>query len=103
MALLIIILILFLLFGFPLLKVYLSLRRARKQFSDMFGAQQRAARQADSRRPRRRTKIITRDVGEYVEFEELPGQSGTDTTQITYTEISQIEDAEWEDITPRRK
>lgn len=103
MALLIILLILFLLFGFPLLKVYLSLRRARKQFSDLFGAQQRAARQADSPRGRRRSKIITRDVGEYVEFEEIPGQADTDTTHITYTEISQIEDVEWEDIDPRHR
>lgn len=51
--------------------------------------------------PRQRRKRFTRDMGEYVEFEELEGK-------VTYTETSyhepagkpepRITDAEWEDI-----
>ncbi len=104
MTLLIIFLFIFLIFGYPLLKIYLGLRAARNRFSEMFGAQQRTSGRPDGQRPKRRAKIITRDVGEYVEFEDLPGQSDTDTTaHITYTETSQIEDVEWEDIDPRRR
>lgn len=106
MYLLVILLLLFLIFGYPLLKLYLTVRSARRRFNDMFGAQQGAysAPGGQQSRPRRRTKIITRDVGEYVEFEDLPGSpdKSYSSSTSTYVEISQVEDAEWEDITPRR-
>ncbi len=52
-----------------------------------------------SPQPPHRRKIFTRDVGEYVEFEELEGTFYSERTSTeTFTTESQISDAEWEEI-----
>lgn len=79
-----------------MLKIYLALRSARRRFNNMYGEQQRQ--QSRSQYRGRRTKIITRDVGEYVEFEDLPEKIESTATTAFYTETSQIEDAEWEEL-----
>lgn len=46
-----------------------------------------------------RRKVFTRDMGEYVEFEDLEGNYHYQSTEIhTVAEESQISDAEWEEI-----
>ena len=53
---------------------------------------------------RKHKKLFSKDEGEYVEFEEIKGH-GDETTYTAgtdYTETTQIEDAEWEDIKPGR-
>lgn len=99
MYLLIILLLVLVIFGYPMLRIYLALRAARRRFNNMFGEQQTRHTGPKSRQGRqRRSKIISRDIGEYIEFEELPGKVETTSTITSYTEISQIEDAEWEEV-----
>ncbi|MDE6416535.1 MAG: DUF4834 family protein [Duncaniella sp.] len=46
-----------------------------------------------------RRKVFTRDMGEYVEFEDLEGNYHYQSTETrTVIEESQISDAEWEEI-----
>lgn len=47
---------------------------------------------------RRRRKKIPSDVGEYVQFTEMPANSTSAKTQVNFTREEQIEDVEWEDI-----
>ena len=76
------------------------LRRAYEQ------AEEENRRRASGQPPAKRKKIDPK-VGEYVKFEEIfveteikTDESGSETTRTTITVESQIEDAEWEDITP---
>ena len=99
MYLLIILLLIFLIFGYPLLRIYLAYQSARRRFNNMFGGRQPRQASSQSRQGRkRRTKIITHDVGEYIEFEDIPGKPETTYESASYTESSQIEDVEWEDL-----
>lgn len=96
------------------LLVWLMTRQMRKRMRDAFGqdpfaAQQGFGREQQNRRNRENTnysgrrngKIFSKDVGEYVEFEEI--QEYTRYTQTTeerpkFKPEPQISDAEWEDI-----
>ncbi len=104
----------------PKLLVWFVHRQARKQYEQMFGQsqaqssqQQRTrsrsqgwspfSRQSRQQQPRRRRgKIITKDMGEYVEFEEIPTytppSSHQQPTGKHYADEPQISDAEWEDL-----
>ena len=81
-------------------------RKFEQKVSDMFGfrpaggGEQQTARAQQTHSPRRRGKKIGRDVGEYVEFEELEGRMAPPVqTDSGYTpRESRISDAEWEDI-----
>ena len=57
-----------------------------------------AGHSAPPRSHRRREKVIGRDVGEYVEFEELEGSFPTRPPQTHTPMEAQVEDAEWEDL-----
>lgn len=91
----------------PIVKTALRLNQARKAARDFFGGRYTQAeapaadRKAGWTTPPKKTKIITKDVGEYVSFQELPPDGSTHTTyhysETTYSE-SQITDAEWEEI-----
>lgn len=53
----------------------------------------------ERRRHRQRGKKISEDVGEYVNFEDLPGRYGEDFKQeVKYTVEEQVVDVEWEDV-----
>ena len=101
-------------FVIPLLRVVTTVYKARRTMRDamrsMYEAQQgQRAQGAEPHRrkagwtsPIMRRKKITKDVGEYVKFEELPADPDTPAdgyTRATYTRTeSQITDVEWEDI-----
>lgn len=60
-------------------------------------------RQSGGRRPRRRDKIFTGDVGEYVDFVEIDEKidytSSSTASSTAYTPREpQVSDAEWEDV-----
>lgn len=61
-----------------------------------FGAGADAA--GTRRRSRPRGKVIGRDVGEYVEFEELDGTFPVRPASAHTPMEAQVEDAEWEDL-----
>ena len=46
----------------------------------------------------RRGKLIGKDVGEYVDFEELPGAPAPRFSPSTFAPQPQIVDVEWEDL-----
>lgn len=95
----------------PIVRVMLTIYRARRQtrrFFDQFrtaaggGASQQQKRPGDARQqPRRPKKKIDPSVGEYVAFEEIKStvsESDADAS-AAYTEVEQqVEDVEWEDI-----
>lgn len=79
--------------------------RARRAVRNVFGGEaggKDGRRQQTSTQSKPRRKKIEKDVGEYVEFEEVACTVKTQTTQdTTRTDIhveSQIEDVQWEDI-----
>lgn len=79
--------------------------RARRAVRNVFGGESGGnggRRQQTKTQPKHRRKKIEKDVGEYVEFEEVACTVKTQTTQdATRTDIqieSQIEDVQWEDI-----
>lgn len=77
-----------------------QMKRAANNFAQ---SQQRSRGTADARRRQQhraaKRKIITRDMGEYVEFEELPPDpSAGKAAEVQYTKESQVEDAVWEDV-----
>lgn len=105
--------------GLARLLMWLMSKQARKQYEQMFGqqppssSQQRRgraqgwspfSRNKGQRKPnkRRRSKIIGKDVGEYVEFEEIsvytPPTSHREESHKKYPDEPQISDAEWEDL-----
>ncbi len=68
-------------------------------FSSMFGQAQPGSRQSAPQSAPVRRKVFTRDMGEYVEFEDLDGTYQYQYTESrTVVEESQISDAEWEEI-----
>ncbi len=107
-----ILLLLFFLIIWPLIRVAIAFYRAQQQARKAFGqfgresSQQRTGRKAGwSGFQRQRKKKISRDMGEYVEFEEIVKTStentvnGDEASTEQKTEIEQqIVDVEWEDI-----
>lgn len=89
---------------------------AYDQYSQQYGGTQDGGRGASGRRSprgsaarhRRRGKIIPKDVGEYVEFEEIPTYNKPSTENTAKSDLNakthkfkdepQISDADWEDI-----
>lgn len=82
--------------------------RVRRKFREAFSGTSDDRRESDPRRHRgrdaeaaRRKKKIGRDVGEYVEFEEVACTVETDdgSSSTTYTATEQqVTDVEWEDV-----
>lgn len=91
----------------PLISAFLR-RRFEQKVNDFFRqsygidpdeARRRQQRQQTTPRQQRRSKIFTRDVGEYVEFTEIEGKVEYTATDASYTPREpQVSDAEWEDI-----
>lgn len=104
---------LFLLFVFfiviPVIRVVITIWRARRQtrrFFDQFrnaagaGASSQTGRKEPQQKPRSKKKIDP-SVGEYVAFEEIKSETTTTDRQntTTYTEVEQqVVDVDWEDI-----
>lgn len=90
----------------PVVKAIFHINQARKTARDIFSGSFSARQQQDESprkpgwsAPAARAKIITKDVGEYVSFQELPPDSDSPHTSATISSSeSQISDAEWEDI-----
>lgn len=94
----------------PLIKGLLYVRDVQRNVREAFGQASRGSgnrgRQQESS-PGRRGKKIDKDVGEYVEFEDITESSSSgysdtikdvDVKQHNFCSESQISDAEWEDI-----
>jgi hypothetical protein len=95
-------------------KVWRLHRRMRQFMQDPFGQQQQQRRQSSNpfsdffgsrktKQRRNRRKKIPRGVGEYVEFTEVAGTVGDDTSangskSVKFKKEEQIQDIEWEDI-----
>lgn len=47
---------------------------------------------------KKRSKKIPRDVGEYVQYTDVPGTTDTPKTTTHFRTEEQVQDAEWEDI-----
>lgn len=104
---------LFLLFVFfiviPVIRVVITIWRARRQtrrFFDQFrtaagtGASSHTRQKEPQQKPRSKKKIDP-SVGEYVAFEEIKSETTTTDRQntTTYTEVEQqVVDVDWEDI-----
>ena len=84
------------------LSAFMFVRRTRRQVNDAFGfGEATGSKQPNRKSPRHQGKRINPNVGEYVEFEDLPPlyqTSGQDSTKVRYTVEEQISDVEWEDI-----
>lgn len=88
--------------------------QAYDQFNNQYGRQQQQrqrtspfSRSSKKKKPQRRSgKIIPNDVGEYVEFEDIPtyndGKSTIDNVEARdtkkYKDEPQVSDADWEEI-----
>lgn len=101
--LLFIILVLVLVLLQPILKIWLQIRRVRNAYRDMAREQQQAyERNTHTRKGKGKSKIFSRNEGEYVEFTEIEVTETTEPptpagdTSVPYEE--QISDAEWEEI-----
>lgn len=90
----------------PLIKSMAAIYRARKaarRFFEQFrqdpassSSQNRGSYRPEPQRPR---KKINPDDGEFVQFEDLPADSGSDRTTVSETIVEQqVVDVEWEDI-----
>lgn len=90
----ILVLVFFLLW--PVIKIGYKIHRAQRQMRNAF---EQAARQQQQQEAERE-KIFDRNVGEYVDFEEIENTDNNTKPQYNPTvKIEpQIEDAEWEDI-----
>ena len=102
--LLFILLILFLLIGWPLLRGWLYMQSLRRRVNESFrGRQQHERPRRDKDDEDDDTKIFNSGDGEYAEYEEVRGgvMEETATTDGTQTIIEeQIIDADFEDINP---
>lgn len=94
-------------------KIYVSVRDAKRRARDLFSQfgpqprQEQHTRKAgwSSTAPRKRKKI-DRNVGEYVDFEEIAvsqtetatGADGSTTSRTTTEVEQQVTDVEWEDV-----
>lgn len=92
---------------FPRIAVWLLRRHLRKQAAQPFGGGfdpfnpfgYDASAQNTRRNTRRRSgKIIAKDVGEYVEFEDLPGAPKPRFSPSSFVPTPQVSDADWEEI-----
>lgn len=99
----IILVILFIIF-WPVIRVFLAIRRATREARRAFSGRQSTgerSHRADTSGHRKRRKVFSRNEGEYVEFEEVTvteeRKSSNGTSKTTVKE-SQVEDAEWEDV-----
>lgn len=107
-----VLLIIILFVVWPLLRFYMMLRKAQRQARDAFsqfqgegkdGSRQRKGGWSGGRQSRK--KVIDRNVGEYVEFEEVEisrdseTKTGSDSRKESgYKVEQQVVDAEWEEI-----
>lgn len=62
------------------------------------GRQRQGGAQTSAQRPRRHGKIFTREVGEYIEFEEIDEPMPPPYNTKYTPKEPQVTDAEWEDI-----
>ena len=96
---------------FPHFVMWLMKRQLKKQMGDAFAGGQQGGRRgspfggtpySDQPQQRKKGKIFGKDVGEYVEFEEVSVYQSSDgqqtETHIKYKEESQISDADWEEV-----
>jgi hypothetical protein len=95
-----ILLILLFLILYPIIKIWLALRRSRRHFDEVMRQARDASETYTSAGERKR---YTREMGEYADFEEVsepappsPSSSEADAPQGRYED--QIVDAEYEDI-----
>lgn len=93
----------------PVVKAMLAVREVQRNVRDAFGrAAAGASAQSATGRPKRSRKKIDKDVGEYVEYEEIivnhqeSASHSSGGTRVTEVE-SQIVDAEWEELPPRKE
>ncbi len=73
----------------------------RQRASASKGDTQRSSRGGWTYPRRRKRKVITRDMGEYVKWEDVPVDPSQPPSTSSYTSStveSQVEDAEWEEI-----
>ncbi len=105
--------IFFLIFLYPIVMIWQQYRRMRNRFSDMFGSSKQKSSNSNKGRHRNyneedfdeatgRHKIFSQDEGEYVDFEDINDEH---TTQAQTTKANtqtapepQISDAEFEEI-----
>ncbi len=88
---------------FPIVKMWMLMRRTRKQMQQAF---EQAAReqQRGSAEPAaaRRSRPVADEVGEYADFEEVHGAprepQTAEAAQPAYSEEQQVVDAEFEDL-----
>lgn len=107
--------LLFLLFLFiffiviPLFRVGRTVRNVRRQYREAFDSARNDSRREAERHPggwsaprRRKAKVVARDEGEYVEWEEVTSRtsdaSASSASDTTVRVEERITDAEWEDI-----
>lgn len=99
-------LLLLILVVWPLVRGMIAIARARRSARRFFDQFRQAAGSADGNRgqqaeqpqPKPRKKINP-DDGEFVAFEDLPGDSSSDRSTFASVEVEQqIVDVEWEDI-----
>lgn len=80
---------------FPRFAIWLFKRQMRKQAEAFQGGPRQREQQRTRRRP---GKKIAKDVGEYVEFEDLPGPPPARYSPPCFAPQPQITDVRWEDI-----
>lgn len=88
---------------FPRFAMWLFKRQMRRQAEAFQGGRREydpfaGSRQRQQRAPRRPGKKIAKDVGEYVEFEDLPGPPPPRYTPPCFAPRPQITDVRWEDL-----
>ena len=88
----------------PILKVVLLMRRYKKAVNNAYSEayKQYSRREEQPQQPVHK-KVFTKDMGEYVAFEEISVETTTelhsdDKGDVTYTTEEQITDAEWVEI-----
>ncbi|HBI58340.1 MAG: DUF4834 family protein [Duncaniella sp.] len=96
----------------PVIKTAYAVHKARNQARDFFNQARTGYNQGYNQYNERpggwsrnaaamRPKIFTRDMGEYIDFEEIdssPSTGETSNTRTSYSSESFVSDAEWEDI-----
>ncbi|MCH5245863.1 MAG: hypothetical protein J1E84_05320 [Muribaculaceae bacterium] len=92
----------------PLWRVYSAMKQQQRQAQEFFRGMSGERNgsfggQTNNRRPTVRKKIIDKDVGEYIEYEDIP--SADDATPTTndpsdkrYDTADRITDADWTEI-----
>lgn len=98
----------------PVYRVYKVYRQYKKAYNDAFGrddAHSRSQRQDYGRQrqeaaPAEKKKVFTKDMGEYVAYEEMSASSAAEVhtpgADFRQTTEEQIVDAEWEELPPER-